>query len=259
MEKRKSIIILSVSLFVLAVSLLLCLKWIVPRAKKEAGPKVAIVIDDWGYNLRSVKLLKQIDVPITVSILPNLGYSSRIAEAAEDFGKEVILHLPLEPEQGAKKINLEQHTITADMSEEEIVKTLNLALASVPYARGVSNHMGSRVTKDSRIMAIIFKELRKKRSFFLDNLVTGKSVSEKLAGDAGIRFTSRSFFLDNSSNWEYIREQFNKAIEFALESGSTVAVGHARPATLKVLKDMIAPMQAKGIEFVSVEELLDTN
>jgi len=254
---RKNILIVLIFVVIVVLFFLFPLKRIFFRPEKEAGPKVAIVIDDWGYNLRYVKFLEQIDVPITVSVLPNLGYSTRIAATARDLDKKVILHLPLEPEQGAKKISLEEHTITSDMSEEEIVKTLNLALASVPYAQGVSNHMGSRATKDKGVMEAIFRELKKKRLFFLDNLVTGESVCEELAGKMQIRFVSRNFFLDNSNNGEYIREQLNKVVEFALASGSALAVGHARPATLRVLKDMVAPMQEKGIEFVFVEDLIN--
>jgi polysaccharide deacetylase 2 family uncharacterized protein YibQ len=257
MEIRKNILLVLVFVLIAVLFFLFPLKRIFFRPEKEAGPKVAIVIDDWGYNLRYVKLLEQIDVPVTVSVLPNLRYSTRIAETARDLGKKVILHLPLEPEQGAKKISLEQDTITSGMSEEEIVKTLNLALASVPYAQGVSNHMGSRATGDNRIMEVIFGELKKKRLFFLDNLVTGKSVCEELAAKMRVRFVSRNFFLDNSNDTEYIREQFDKVMESALESGSALAVGHARPATLKVLKDMISPMREKGIEFVFVEDLIE--
>jgi polysaccharide deacetylase 2 family uncharacterized protein YibQ len=225
-------------------------------AEEEAKPKIAIVIDDWGYNLRCLNLLRQIDLPLTISILPNLRYSSKIAEEAQRLGKEIILHLPLEPEIEGRQIGLEKHTIISDMSEDEIIKNFRLALSSVPYISGVSNHMGSRATKNPRIMSVIFSELKKDKLFFLDNLVTDGSICKSLSAKMEVKFATRDFFLDNSDDDEYIKEQFMKLIEFAQEFGQAVAIAHARRTTLKVLKDMIPLMEEKGIKLVFVSDLV---
>lgn len=189
--------------------------------------------------------------------MPNLRYSSKIAGLARRQDREVILHLPLEPEKKGRNIGLEKHTITSNMSEEEVIENFRLALSSVPYACGVSNHMGSRATRDARLMSVIFAELKKRRLFFLDNLVTDKSICKQLAAKMKIKFVGRDFFLDNSDNYEYIKEQFKKLTEFAKGTGQAVGIAHARLATLKVLRDMIPSMQAEGIEFVFVSGLAE--
>jgi len=255
MKIRKNALILIVLFVIIVLSSLICLKRVLLKLKEETYAKVAIVIDDWGYNLRYLNLLKQIDVPITISILPNLRYSSKIAEQVRLQGKEVILHLPLEPQRKGREIRLEEHTIISEMSRDEIIKNLKLALASVPFARGVSNHMGSRATSNIQLMSTIFSELRKKGMFFLDNLVTDKSVCAELAKKSKIKFTQRDFFLDNSDNYEYIKEQIKKLTEFAHELGYAVGIGHARLTTLKALKDTIPSIQAEGIKFVFVSDL----
>ncbi|MBU3934179.1 MAG: divergent polysaccharide deacetylase family protein [Candidatus Omnitrophica bacterium] len=254
---KKNVLILSGLFVIIILTLAFCLRRIWLRPKEEARAKVAIVIDDWGYNLRYLNFLKQIDIPLTVSILPNLRYSSKIAGLARRLDKKVILHLPLEPEKKGRNIGLEEHTITSNMSEEEVIENFRVALTSVPYACGVSNHMGSRATKDARLMSVIFAELKKRRLFFLDNLVTDKSICKQLAAKMKIKFVGRDFFLDNTDNYEYIEEQFKKLTEFAKGTGQAVGIAHARPATLKVLRDMIPSMQAEGIEFVFVSGLAE--
>lgn len=254
--RKKSILILSITIVLVALSLVFCLRGVFFRPREIARAKVAIVIDDWGYNLRYLNLLKEIDVPLTLSILPNLRYSSKIAELAKSQGKEIILHLPLQPEQQGREIGLEEHTITSDMSEEEIIKNLQVALTSVPYVGGVSGHMGSRATKDKRLMSAIFGELKKKKMFFLDNLVTSQSICGQLAKQMQVKFAARDVFLDNQDNQEYIRGQFKQLSEFAQGSAQAVGIGHAKPNTLKVLKDEITSMQAKGIKFVFISELV---
>lgn len=252
---KKNIFIVIVVSAVVAVSALVFTFRIFLRPKEIAKAKVAIIIDDWGYNLRNLNLIKEIDVPITISILPNLRYSKKIADFAQAQGKEVILHLPLEPEKMGRRIGLEEYTITTEMTQEEVLENLNRALSSVPYAKGVSNHMGSRATKDRRLMSQIFSELKKRRLFFLDNLVTDKSICAEYAKDAKIKFVARDVFLDNRADQQYIKGQLNKLKEFSLINKEAVGVTHAKFKALKVLKDEIARMQNEGVEFVFVSDL----
>ncbi len=261
MRIKKNILILSAAVVVVVLSLVLLLRKVSfkpeARAPEVVLAEVAIVIDDWGYNLRYIGLLKQIEAPLSISILPNLRYSSRIVEEVKSLNREVILHLPLEPEIRVRKIGLEKQTITTDMSEQEIVRNLELALASLHDVCGVSNHMGSRATKDSRLMSIIFAELKKHKLFFLDNLVTEDSICRELAKKMRVKFASRDIFLDNSDNYEYIKGQFKQLTEFALENGRAVGIGHPRGTTLKILKDEVALMQEKGIKFVFISDLVE--
>ena len=258
MKINKNVLIVSATLFVVALSLTFCLSKILLKPKERPKAKVAIVIDDWGYNLRGLNLLKEIDVPVTLSILPNLRYSSKIAETAKDLGKEVILHLPLEPEiDGRDYIGLEKNTITVEMSKQEVIDNFKGAISSVPYVCGVSNHMGSRATKDEGLMSLIFTELKKRKLFFLDNLVVEESICRGLARKTRVKFASRDVFLDNLDNYEYIKGQFRELKEFALANGQAVGIAHAKQRSLQVLQEEIPLMQAEGIKFVFVSELTD--
>jgi polysaccharide deacetylase 2 family uncharacterized protein YibQ len=252
---KKNILIVIIVGALAALSALVFTVRIFLRPKEVAQAKVAIIIDDWGYNLRHLNLIKEIEVPITISILPNLRYSKEIARFARAQGKEVILHLPLEPEEIGRSIGLEKYTITTAMTREEVLANLSRALSSVPGAKGISNHMGSRATKDPRLMSQIFAELKKRRLFFLDNVVTDKSICAEYAKDAKIKFAARNVFLDNRAEKEYIRGQLNRLQEFSLIHKEAVGIAHAKFKTLKVLKDEIARMQNEGIEFVFVSEL----
>ena len=175
-----------------------------------------------------------------------------IAQKAKDHGFEVILHMPMEPK---AKIKLELATLYTNMSDDEIRSSLSRALQTVPGADGINNHEGSKATGDRRLMKVVFGELKKDNMFFLDSLVTNYSVCESVAKETGIRFVKRSIFLDNENDPDYIKKQFEKAMNLALKSGSAVAIGHDRPNTVAVLKEMIPLIEAKGIEFTRVSNL----
>ncbi len=221
---------------------------------KEKLPKLAIVLDDWGYSARNLQGLMKINSPVTLSVLPELPYSTEVAQKAREKGFEVIIHMPMEPK---AKMRLEALTLLTTMSDDQIRSTFNKALASVPYAVGANNHEGSKATEDPRLMGIFLEELKKKDMFFLDSLVTNDSTGEYLARKIGVKFAKRSVFLDNESSEDYIKGQFEKAVSAAIRNGSAVAIGHDRPNTIAVLGQLMPTLGTRGVEAVPVSELAE--
>jgi len=224
-------------------------------SKKNPSAKIAIVIDDWGYTNKNLDFLKEIDVPFDVAILPNLPFSKEIAQTAKQNKKEVILHLPLEPS-NEDKMRLEADTITTIMTPDKIKQILILDIKSVPYAKGVSNHMGSKATSDKNLMKIIFRELKKKKMFFLDSYVTDKSIVNELSKKIGIPVAKRAVFLDNIADTDYIIKQLVMLANKAKLNGYAIGIGHERSLTLKILKDYLPKLKKMGFEFVFVSKLI---
>lgn len=229
---------------------------IIPKpAPVEVAAKIAIIIDDWGYSLSNISSLKEINIPLDISVLPFLPYSKKAAYEARLNNKEVMLHLPLEPHPNSQ-IRLENKVILTNMKQQEIIKILNDALKSVAYARGVNNHMGSLATENKDVMAVIFKEIRKKGLFFVDSLVTVNTICSELAEELQVKFGQRSVFLDNKSDAEYIRNQFYKLVKVAKSQGYAIGIGHDHALTLKVIKELVPGIERQGIKFVFVSELV---
>jgi hypothetical protein len=252
--------------FALILIFLVCLlfsvfiKWIFLGDRQKVNEirspaQIAIIIDDWGYSLKNLPLLFEINSPLTISILPNVIYSTKIAEAVHKRKNfEIILHQPLEPENTLDE-NLEPSTIYTSMPKEKIVSILQNALKSVPYSVGISNHMGSQATQNRRLMKIIFSEIRRQKLFFLDSLVTEDSICEELSRKMKVRFVQRNIFLDNKDSPEYIKQQLAQLVSRSKTKGSAVGIGHGREMTLKVLKEMIPKLEEQGIQLVHVSQL----
>lgn len=221
---------------------------------KRPSTKVAIVLDDWGYNTNNVSDLFNIGEPITISVLPNLPFSKKIASQAAGNNIEAILHLPLEPNDSNKPP--EKDTIYTYMNQKDVLSRLESALDSVPGAKGVSNHMGSKATEDEKLMRLIFTRLKKNKLYFLDSLVTNNSVCWKVASKVGIKFTERSVFLDNNNNPEYIMVQLRQLLKISKLKGTGVGIGHDRALTIKTLKEMLPVFKREGVKLVYLSELV---
>jgi len=249
--------------FLLFCLLILVAFLIVSRPKKEIAKvttvpaklkgKIAIVLDDWGYNLNNLAIAAEIKYPLTASILPNLSFSRAASDDLKRIGFEIILHLPMEPHE---RFSLEKNTILTSFSAFQISAIIEKDLNSIDYCVGVSNHMGSKATEHPRTMQAVFQEIKKKQLFFLDSLVSSKSICSGLAAENQIRFVKRDIFLDNQENPSYIKGQLIKLKNKAREYGQAVGIGHDRKITLLVLKEMMPELEKEGYKFVYLSELV---
>jgi hypothetical protein len=226
----------------------------VPVQKSHSTPKVAIVIDDFGYNMNNIDRLLAIKKAVTFSILPNLPYSKRVAELASSKGYEVILHLPLESNDKAAPAEID--TIKTGMGEKEVSALLDKDIASVPGLRGISNHQGSKATEDKRCMSVVLSCLKKRGLYFFDSLVTDKSICREAAAKAKVLYAKRDIFLDNESSPEYIEKQMLSLRKMAFKTGSAIAVCHDRKNTIAVLSKMMPELAEEGIRFVDLSEMV---
>lgn len=226
------------------------LKIVTPVAIKG---KIAIVIDDWGYNKNNFAVLDKIHYPFTAAVLPNLSYSRQAAVELHRRGLEIILHLPMEPQGDEAQ---EKNTVLTSFSENEIKKIMDRDLDMLIYAKGANNHMGSKATEDPKTMEMVVAELKKRDLYFLDSCVTAKTVCPIAAAKFDIPFAKRDVFLDNEDDPEYIRQQLNKLKEIAEKKGYAVGIGHDRKNTMEVLSEAMPEIADEGYKFVFLSELV---
>ena len=220
-------------------------------------PRIAIVIDDLGGEENSIsRELLTWDIPITFSILPFVPHAKRLASEAHQKGREIILHVPMEPH-GYPRTNPGKGVLLHTMSKEGLRRQLLEDIEAVPYIRGVSNHMGSRLMEDPDKLKVILTELKKKDLFFLDSRTTSQSVGFQTARSLGVKSGERSVFLDHAQGEQAVMQSLEQLIQTALSSGKAIGIGHPHAATIKSLKKMIPRIQEKGIEIVPLSELLE--
>jgi polysaccharide deacetylase 2 family uncharacterized protein YibQ len=224
--------------------------------KAAVRPKIAIVIDDLGDKEKISQELLRSNLPITLAILPFAPFSKRLAEEAHRRGKEIILHLPMEP-QGYPEIRPGKGVLLREMDEARLLRQLSKDIEAVPYITGVSSHMGSRLMEDPAKIRIVFSELKRRGLFFLDSRTTAQTVGLQVAQSVGLKAMERNIFIDNSSTEEDIKEQLEQLIQLSLSSGKAIGIGHPYPSTIKFIKEMIPKMKEKGIEVVPLSALME--
>ncbi len=220
-------------------------------------PRVAFLLDDAGGRMEELDRAVRIGRPVALAILPGLPYSTELARRASEAGLEVLLHLPMEPEDPEKARAMGPGGVYGEMSEEEIVRVVRSNLDQLPGVVGINNHMGSRGTSDPRVLRAVMRVVRERGLFFVDSRTSPRSVAEQVAGEAKVPIAVRSIFLDNTPDPEVIRQQVRRLVALARRRGTALAIGHInRPYTAEVLREMVPEIEAEGVEIVPVHALV---
>lgn len=226
-----------------------------PR-RKEGRKKVAIIIDDMGYNLDAIHEICSFQKPLTVSILPFSPFAQETAVIAYQNNLEVMLHLPLESVNTNTENNIEG-LIHSMMSEEDIRRTLDRSLNQIPYIKGVNNHMGSRITPNKVIMNIILSTLKERDLFFVDSRTTSRSIAYDIAQRMNIPSAYRNVFLDGEAQEDYIKGKLIELFRLAQKNEKAVGICHPINETLKILKENLHLADNYGLELVFISRIVE--
>lgn len=224
------------------------------ESRKYSG-KLAVIVDDCGYDMSSVRTLLNTGLPLNFAVLPYKPYSSDVLEMIKSDGRVAMLHLPMEPVDRSA-MSEGSSTICTDMSKDKILELTRKAINSLPGVSGVNNHQGSKATADSATMTTVLQELRNQDLFFVDSRTSSKSVARDKAVAMGVPTARNDIFLDNSSDVQAIRKQIYKAMDIAEKNGSAIAICHARPNTAKAWSMYAEEIKNTGIELVPITDLL---
>ncbi len=214
---------------------------------------VALVIDDMGLDRRRSERTVRLPGTLTLAYLPyaqDLAGQTRAARAA---GHEVILHMPMEP-LGAHDPG--PSALRTTLGEEENLRRLRAALAAVPGAVGVNNHMGSRFTENAAALAPILTEIGARGLYFLDSRTSPRSLAYTTARELGLPALGRDVFLDDSNDPDAIASQIAAMEARARRTGGVIAIGHPREATLDALEAWLATAERRGFRIIPLSARL---
>ncbi|MBT8088010.1 MAG: divergent polysaccharide deacetylase family protein [Gammaproteobacteria bacterium] len=221
--------------------------------------RVAIIIDDLGYQLGAGERALALPGNVAYSFLPGAPQAKKLARAAHEDGREVLLHLPLQAESEAHDANAMHDPIgiRLDMTRSQVRSVFASALQSVPHAVGVNGHRGSLLTRHPGHMQWLMEEISTRDGlFFVDSYTTHKSVALQIAGELDVAAVQRDVFLDPDRSLDTVAREFERLVNIARRRGTAIAIGHPHETTLAFLEQQIPLLSDRDIELVRVGELV---
>ena len=191
--------------------------------------------------------------PVVLAILPHTPFAQTLAEEAAAHGKEILIHMPMQParadaDPGPGSLALSHDPALMDAALSE-------AISAVPHAIGVSNHMGSLLTRDPLSMRLFMQSLASREDLlFLDSYTTHLSVGLMLARENGIPALKRDVFIDADPSPAGLEAAWARLLEHADTFGFAIGIAHPYARSLEFLERRIGELV--DIELVSLGELL---
>jgi hypothetical protein len=218
--------------------------------------RIAIVIDDLGNSPGPAQQLAALPVPVTLAIIPFTPFAAAAEQAASRAGKEIILHMPMEPQDYPQQ-EPGPGALLLRMSPAEIGNALLAALQEVPEAQCLNNHMGSAFTEDPAAMATVMRVLKSRGLCFLDSRTSPHSAGLEQAAQFGVPYAKRDVFLDNDRTPFAIRRRLLELTHLARAHGSAIGIGHPYPETIAVLEETLPKLKSLGYQIVPLSKLAE--
>ena len=196
------------------------------------GPILALVIDDFGYNVNIAARILRLKLPVTWATMPNAQHGDSIATMAAKHEQPFILHIPMQalgdPDSG-------DFMIGTDIPEKKIAAVVASLKARSPNAIGANNHRGSKATSHAPTMRAFMKAFAQTGWGFIDSRTSPKSVAERIEEEHHIPVAHNSAFIDGSTDLNTMKRQLSSALRIAQKQGAAVAICHAREKTMPFL------------------------
>lgn len=221
--------------------------------------RIGIIIDDFGYiRNRLTAGFMNMNEKLTFSVIPGHRYSRILADEAARAGHEVIIHMPMEPENYNGR-DEEEFILLYGMEDGEALARIRRAFQEVPQAAGMNNHEGSLATLDTVLLAVLAAELKARNKYFVDSYTTPDTRAPEIMEKRGVPAMGRHVFLDIVDDPEYIRRQLAQLAAWAERTGAAIGIAHVGSShlnTLEVLSEEIPRLKDRGFEFVFISQLV---
>jgi polysaccharide deacetylase 2 family uncharacterized protein YibQ len=208
-------------------------------------PTVTVVIDDMGVMHPYTRIAMELPGPLTLSWFPFAEHLQEQIDAAMARGHETTLHMPMQSFSNSIA-QTGPDPLRIDLPPAENIARLQAAIAAIPNAVGLNNHMGSVATRNVPLMELMATIAHEHEMLFLDSLTITHSVALQQAREASVPAIARDVFIDDSANKALIRAQLELTERLALRNGRVVAIGHPRRATLAALQEWLPTLAPRG-------------
>ena len=230
-----------------------------PEEKSEEhAARFALVLFGFGDDVVLAKKLFALPRPFAVAVPPDGKSSEALYHAAHASGREVVLHLPLEPINypqvspgpGAILVTMKPARITSEMRRE------------IDQARpvvAVANLMGSLATQDMTVMTAIYEELRRERLPFIHLSPVPGAVCRPLASQLGVIYEEPDAVLDGEARATTPRaldKEWRTLVEKAPPGGTRVIWLRATETSRAWMEKSLDPKKLNGVSLVPLTAVL---
>lgn len=223
--------------------------------------KMAVLVENFGFEAdRTTMEFLSFPEPLTVSLVPAQKLAAWTAQIADEYKKEIVLALPMEPlpqQFGSYRASM----VKVNHGREEVRDMLAKADAAIPNFSGVSNFHGNGVRgvmEDTQAMDIILSEIKrhKRPLYFVYTDDAKKSVAPERMKAVKLPGMRIERTISAGLSKEQMRERLSDAAAAAQKTGSVIVKAQPSEAFILILKEETETLRRNGVQLVYLSDLV---
>jgi polysaccharide deacetylase 2 family uncharacterized protein YibQ len=228
------------------------------EAPENTQGRLALVLFGLGDGRAAADSFFTLPASFAVALVPGGHESAAVFAGARERGREVVLHVPLEPI-NYPRVNPGPGTLLVTMKPEKIAATLRRYLAQAGPVSAVANHMGSLATQDMTVMGAIYHELRRDHLPFLHVNPVAGAVCKSLASQVGVLYGEPDAVVEvetRGTDTKALDKRWKELLKSAKAQGQLMVFMRATPLTKRWLPRALDAKRLDGVSIVPVSSIL---
>lgn len=181
-----------------------------------------------------------------------------VLRAAQEKKREVVLFMPMEPE-NYPRVNPGPATLLVNMGSGEIEQRLRREIDVASPAVAVANLMGSFATQDEAFMKAVYEALKREHLPFLHVNGVPRSVCRVLASRVGAAYDEPDVMLDSEvrrGDPKGLDRAWNAAVQRAQERGSAIVLLRINERSAPWLDRALSAKRLEGVELAPLSSVI---
>ena len=225
---------------------------------ERPAPRLALVLFGFGDDLVAARRVFELPVPFAVALAPDTRASGEMFRAARRKGREIVLHVPLEPV-NYPQLNPGPGTLLVTLKPDRATGRMRRWLDQSGPVVGVANHMGSLATQDMTLMGAVYRELKRRHLPFIHVQPAAGAVCRPLAADLGVIYDEPDAVIDTEARAKTpkaLDRRWDEILDLARERKGTAVWVRVTPLTREWLKRATTAKRLGGVDLAPLSGVI---
>ena len=223
-----------------------------PFPAADRRPRIAIVLAEMGISgVTTGNALQKLPPTVTLAFVPYAERLDNWVERARSKGHEVMLSVPMEP-QDYPRNDPGPNALLTMLPPERNMERLEWSLGKAVGYVGITSTTGSKFTASADAVAPVVEAMKARGLMVLDARANPRSVAGTLAGQAGVPRAFADRVIDRDLSRGAIDDQLRELEAIAKANGAAVGIGAPYPSTIERINLWLTGLADRGIAIVPV-------
>ncbi|HVJ53959.1 MAG TPA: divergent polysaccharide deacetylase family protein [Aliidongia sp.] len=229
-----------------------------PFDLSDTRPRIAILIGDLGVSQTTTEnAITQLPAPVTLAFATYKKQLGEWINMARSAGHEVLLDLPLEPNE-YPRTDPGPNALLTSLAPEENMRRLEWNMSQATGYVGLVGFMGSRFSASRDDMQPLLQMIKKRGLLYVDNRSTPQTAVPGIANETGLPMLTVNRLLDGDPTRAAVDKKLSELEDVARRTGGSLGLAQrVEPVVLERIGVWAQGLEDRGLVLAPVSAVIE--